>query len=278
LVFGGFVPFAPPALRRLALAVAVLYDVDLVPQDGGVVLTGSHDIRVSWATLSDVVERADQARWAAGEDPTDRSRHEALAAWLVARCAVDDVQSDPGLVALGIPAGDVNHPGPAWVRETIPGDALCLGFGYGEAFTEPKPVPPGVLEHAGIDVDAAWTRVRAELERLGSLAAERERRQLRRAIVPFGGADVVTLLGSASLRQELVALEGDGGMIGLIVPLRTRGWRATYVSDPAFGPALAAAMPEMERGFARPLLITAEEISEVRAGGDPSRLLRGEEN
>jgi hypothetical protein len=74
-----------------------------------------------------------------------------------------------------------------------------------------------------------------------------------------------------------VAHEGDGGMIGLIVPLRTRGWRATYVSDPAFGPALAAAMPEVERGFARPLLITAEEISEVRAGGDPSRLLRDED-
>jgi hypothetical protein len=272
------VPFAPPALRRLALAVAVLYDVDLVPQDGGLVLTGTRDIRVSWATLSEVVDRADQARWAAGEDPCERTRHEAVAAWLIARRAVADLETDPGLVALGIPADDPNHPGSAWVREVIPGDALCLGFGYGAEFTEPKPLPPGVLEHAGIDVDAAWQRVRAELERLGSLAAERERRQLRRAIVPFGGADVVTLLASASLRQALVAHEGDGGMIGLIVPLRTRGWRATHVSDPAFGPALAAAMPEVERGFARPLLITAEEISEVRAGGDPSRLLRGEED
>ena len=89
---------------------------------------------------------------------------------------------------------------------------------------------------------AAWQRARAELERLGTLAAERERRQLRRAIMPFGSADVVTLLGSANLRRELVAREG-GGMIALIVPLRTRGWKATYASDPAFGPALAAAMP-----------------------------------
>jgi hypothetical protein len=33
-------------------------------------------------------------------------------------------------------------------------------------------------------------------------------------------------------------------------------------------------MPEVERGFNRPLLVTAEEISEVRAGGDPMRTLR----
>ena len=117
--------------------------------------------------------------------------------------------------------------------------------------------------------------IEAELERLGTLAAERDRRQTRRAIVPFGGADVVTLLGSASLRRELVATEG-GGMVALIVPLRARGWRATYASDPAYGPALASAMPDLERGFDRPLLVTAEEICEVRAGGDPMRLLREE--
>lgn len=261
--------FAPPALRRLALAVAVLYDVDLVPQEGGLVLTGSYDVRVSWATLSDVVDRADQARCEAGAEPDERSRHEALAAWLIARRAFADLVTDPQLVALGIPADHEHHPGPAWVREVVPGDALCLGFGYGP---EHKPLPPGVLEHAGIDADKAWQRARGELERLGALAAERERRQLRRAIVPFGGADVVTLLASASLRRELVAREGDG-MIGLIVPLRNRGWRATYASDPAFGPALAAAMPELERGFARPLLVTAEEVSEVRPGGNPMRFL-----
>jgi hypothetical protein len=233
------VAFAPPVLRRLALAVAVLYDVDLAPQDGGLVLTGSRDIRVSWGTLSDVVDGADQARWAAGQDPGERSRLDALAAWLLARRCIGDLETDPQLVALGFPADHENHPGAAWVREVIPGDALCLGFGYGP---EHEPLPAGVLEHAGVDADKAWHRVRAELERLGTLAAERERRQLRRAIVPFGSADVVTLLGSASLRRELVSREGDG-MIALIVPLRTRGWKATYTSDPAFGPALAAAMP-----------------------------------
>ena len=269
-------PFAPPALRRLALAVAVLYDVDLLPQDDGVILTGDGDthadIHVSWTTLGAVVDQADRS---CAEAPSERVRLEALAAWLIARRALAGHTRQ--LVALGIPADHDGHPGPAWVREVIPGDALCLGFGYGAEGAGRLPVPAGVLEHMAIDIPDAWQHVRAELERLGTLAAERERRQTRRAIKPFGSADVVTLLGSASLRRELVASEGDG-MIALIVPLRTRGWRATYVSDPAYGPALAAAMPEVERGFDRPLLVTAEEISEVRAGGDPMWLLRAEED
>jgi hypothetical protein len=255
------VPFAPPVLRRLALAVAVLYDVDLVPQEDGLVLTSTPEIHVSWAALSAIVDSAPESH--------ERAQLNTLVAWLTARRALAR-DGAAALVALGIPADHEGHPGAGWVRERIPGDALCLGFGFGP---EHLPVPVGVLEHAGIDVGQEWNRVRAELERLGALAAERDRRQTRRAIVPLGSADVVTLLGSSSLRRELVAGEADG-MIGMIVPLRARGWRATFVSDPAYGPALAAAMPELERGFDRPLLVTAEEVSEVRAGGDPMRLLR----
>ena len=270
--------FAPPVLRRLALAVSVLHDVDLVPEVGGLTLTGEREIHVSWETLACVLDEADWAAQDAGHEPDERSRIAALAAWLIARRAVDaadpaELEADLQLVALGIPVKHQTHPGTAWTREVVPGDALCLGFGYGP---QHKPLPAGVLEHAGIDAEAAWHRVRAELERLGALAAERDRRQARRAIGPIGSADVVTLLGSSNLRRELAATEGDG-MVGLIVPLRTRGWRATYASDPAFGPALAAAMPDVERGFERPLLVTAEEISEVRAGGDPMRLLRDDD-
>ncbi len=263
--------FAPPALRRLALAVAVLYDVDLLPQDDGLVLTGERDIHVSWVTLAAVLDAYDRS---CTGDPAEQGRLEALAAWVLARRAL--AASATQLVAFGIPAGHDGHPGAAWIREVVAGNALCLGFGYGPEGEVPKPVPAGVLEHMGVDLARTWQQVRSELERLGALAAERERRQTRRAIKPFGSADVVTLLGSVSLRRELVAAEADG-MIALIVPLRTRGWRATYVSDPAYGPALAAAMPELERGFSRPLLVTAEEISEVRAGGDPMRALRTED-
>ncbi len=198
--------FAPPALRRLALAVAVLDDVDLVPQDGGLVLTGTRDIRVSWPTLSEVVERAVRTAGKPAPSPANAAAIDALAAWLIARRAVTDLgwtRSWSLWAFLLTPRAIRAPPGYANI---VPGDALCLGFGYGpehEAATG-----AGVLEHAGIDAAAAWQRARAELERLGTLAAERDRRQLRRAIMPFGSADVVTLLGSANLRRELVGPRG----------------------------------------------------------------------
>jgi hypothetical protein len=297
-VYGGFVAYAPPALRRLTLAVAVLYDVDLFPRDCGLVLTGPREVCVEWDTISAVVDAAGQRNTPApgsGEEGEDRGREDrgredrgredrerdtrerdtrersqldALAGWLKAR---REVEYDAQLVALGFPVRHPDHPGRSWVREVIPGDALSLGFGYGPGHL---PLPAGVLEHAGANCGAAWSGARDALDRLGELAAQRDRRRIRAAILPLGGADVVTLLGAASLRRELAAGEGDG-MAAMIVPLRTRGWRATFASDPAYGPALAAAMPPHERGFDRPLLVTAEEIIEVRAGGDPMRLLRG---
>jgi hypothetical protein len=155
----------------------------------------------------------------------------------------------------------VSHAPPDWSRESVPGGALCLGFGYGDQRT---PVPGGVLEHAGIDAAIAWRSVRADLERIGELAAGFDRRHRDGALRPVGGADVVTLLGARSLRSELAAGQGDG-MVALVVPLRSRGWRATARSDPMYGQALAAAMPADERGFEHPLLVTSEELSEVAA-------------
>jgi hypothetical protein len=243
---GDFVALAPPGLRRIALAVAVLHDIDVEPRDGGVILLGSRNVYVSWSDVSATVD-ADGA----GGDPQRIGR---LARWLRARCAL---AAGAELHALGMPTS--RTPAPAWSRESVPGGALCLGFGYGEART---PVPDGVLEHAGIDAAIAWRSVRADLERIGELAAGMDRRRREGALRPVGGADVVTLLGARSLRTELAAGQGDG-MVALVVPLRTRGWRATAMSDPVYGQALAAAMPADERGFERPLLATAEELSEV---------------
>ncbi|MCW2613999.1 MAG: hypothetical protein JWN08_993, partial [Frankiales bacterium] len=44
--------------------------------------------------------------------------------------------------------------------------------------------------------------------------------------------------------------------------------------DPAFGPAAAAATHAPERGFARPLLVTADELALVPDGGKPDLVLR----
>jgi hypothetical protein len=253
-------------MRRLALSVAVLYDMDLMPAEEGLVLTAPTETLVEGALVRDVVESA------AKRGETESGQRAALADWLSARAAVGGSRDTGVLHALGLPVRHCVNPGGEWARELVPGGALTLGFGWGPAH---RPLPAGVLTHAGVDGGAAWSQARSQLEHIGELAAVRDRRHIQGALVPISGADVVTLLGAASLRRELVAGEGDG-LVALIVPLRTRGWRATAISDPAYGPALAAAMSPEERGFERPLLVTAEEISEVRPGGDPSRAIRGD--
>ena len=82
----------------------------------------------------------------------------------------------------------------------------------------------------------------------------------------------MTLLGARSLRT---ALARDGGGLGAaVVPMRRRGWTRLAMIDPAFGPAAAAATPETERGFTRPLLVTADELALVPEGGRPDLVLR----
>ena len=49
-----------------------------------------------------------------------------------------------------------------------------------------------------------------------------------------------------------------------------RGWTRLGLVDPAFGPAAAAATAPDDRGFPRPLLVTADEVSMVR-GRRPAR-------
>jgi hypothetical protein len=244
-----------PALRRLVLAVAVLHDVDVQPGDDGVTLLApppSHSTRVAW----DQVDRA-----AGDPEAPEGLRIARLAHWLRARLAL---LAGAPLHARGLTAAD--NPGPAWIRERVPGDAILLGFGYGDDRT---PLPDGVLRHAGIDEAAAWPIVRRQLEVIGDLAASMDRRRRNGPLRPVSGADVVTLLGSATLRAEIARGEPTG-LAALVVPMRVRGWRATSLSDPAFGAALAAASSPDERAFTRPLLVSAHQVSE--APHKPERL------
>jgi hypothetical protein len=106
-----------------------------------------------------------------------------------------------------------------------------------------------------------------DLERLGGLAADRLRLDSKGVLRPLGDADVLTLLGSRSLRAALAA--EAGGMAAVIAPMRRRGWTKIALVDPAFGPAAAAATGAAERGFVRPLLLTADEVTIVPEGGRP---------
>jgi hypothetical protein len=258
----------PPELRRCALAVAVLHDLDIVPGIDGIVLPGTPALQVSWT----------ECRRALGgvEPESDDGRHR-LARWLLLRrWLTDHTAADLGNRArpYGAPVESPLHPGLDWVRRRIFGDALDIGLGF--VGLDPKkpdlvlPVPHRVLEAAGYDGEDWWATSLVYLERMGRLAAERMHLKPEAPLRPMGDCDVVTLLGSQALRAAIVADEPDG-MRTVAVPMRSRGWLDLSRVDPAFSAAAARLTATEERGFSRPLLVTAEEVALAPEGGDVVR-------
>ena len=270
------VALAARALRQAVFAASVLADLDLRPANLGLTLTGGAPVWVPWGEVRSALAGHPAA------SPLARAR---LADHLTARRWAADL--GPGALAdrvrlLGLPTGHALHPGPQWTRRRVLGGALDLGLGavgldpahpdrvvalptaalLGLGLTDVAPLASGDAAAAGAELVA---QARARLEVWGALAAERARRDPLGVLRPCGDADVVTLLGSRSLRAGLA---GDaGGLATAVVPTRRRGWTRLSPIDPAFGPCAAAATPAGERGFVRPLLITADEVLLVEAGG-----------
>ena len=244
------------------LAVSVLHDVDIEPAALGTVLPGTPTVWVPWAEVR---------RALAGHDAETTGRHR-LANWLTACRWAADLSPEhlvQRLRPVGLPVAHVLHPGLDWVRERVLGDALDLGLGaVGLDPADPDRVillPATAIDAAGLNQERVWVRTRTMLDDLGRLAAERVRRDTRGQLRPLGDCDVVTLLGSRALRAALA--EDAGGMGAAVVPMRTRGWTKLALIDPAFGPAAARATDPVHRGFDRPLLITADELTVVAEGG-----------
>ena len=258
-----------PELRRGVLAVSVLHDVDLEPNSRGVTLTGSPDVWISWAECR---------RALAGHHPESGTGRRRLTDWLLARRWCADVPADVlelSLRPVGLPVNHVLHPGLDWVRERVLGEALDLGFGaVGIDPEEPDRVvlvPLTALDHAGVDPEVAWTGARRLLEDLGALAAERVARDPKGRLRPYGDCDALTLLGARTLRTSIAA--AAGGMGAAVVPMRRRGWTRLALIDPAFGPAAAAATQDQDRGFSRPVLMTADELTLAAEGGRPQLIV-----
>jgi hypothetical protein len=266
------------ALRLGVLAVSVLQDLDVTPCDDGVTLDGAPAVHVGWEECSAAVGDA--------SPQSEVGRHR-LTAWLMARRrlallpaspgAGPDAASEPVLRPLGMPAA-TPHPNAAWPMEHVLGNALDLGFALaGLDRHQPAvllPVPPGALVASGLDVDAYWAQARCYLEAMGGIAVERRAAAPTAPLKPAGDCDVLTLLGSVTLRAALAA--DNGGLCPVVVPMRSRGWTELRRIDPAFALAAAQATSSSERGFDRPLLVTVDEVQLAVDGGRPAQIALGD--
>jgi hypothetical protein len=239
----------------------------MVPLDDGVMLTGQEPVEVSWLELR---------RALAGADLESDLARQRVRAYLTGRAVT--AERDPEDLRerarpIGLPVDHPLHPGLDWVRHRVMGDAIDLGFGFLGVGIDPDEVvviPQGALDAAGIDPLPWWPVARDYLERMGAVAGERldDTSMLR----PIGDCDVVTLLGSRSLRAALCSRDVTG-MRAAAVPMRRRGWLDLTRIDPAFTVAAAAATDECDRGFTRPLLITVDEVKLAQEGGQPAEIV-----
>jgi hypothetical protein len=258
----------PPQLRRCALAVAVLHDIDIVPSPHGIVLPGTPEVSVPWSECRRAI---------AGMPPESDEAQQRLKHWLqlrrwLANMPVQDLseRARPYGACVDSPL----HPGLDWVRRRVLGDTLDLGFGFvGIDPDQPDlvlPIPHQLMRAAGFEPSPWWPTAIVYLERMGEMAAERLARNPQAALRPMGDCDVVTLLGSRTLRQAIVA-EVPDGMRTVAVPMRNRGWLDLNRIDPAFSAAAARLTEVGERGFERPLLVTREEVVLAKQDGDTAR-------
>jgi hypothetical protein len=257
-----------PELRRCALAVAVLHDLDVLPAIDGIVLPGTPLVEVSWMECR---------RALGGVDPEGDDGRYRLARWLLLRRWLADrplADLHERARPYGAPVESPLHPGLDWVRRRVHGDALDLGLGF--AGLDPNdpdrvvPVPQRLLEASGVNTDDWWPTAVVYLEQMGRMAAERIERRPDAPLRPMGDCDVVTLLGSMTLRMAMVQDVADG-MRAVAVPMRSRGWLDLSRVDPAFSAAAARLTAPDERGFSRPLLVTREEVALAPEGGDVVR-------
>ncbi|MCA1823890.1 MAG: hypothetical protein ABR520_12940 [Mycobacteriales bacterium] len=254
-------------LKRTALGVSVLHDIDLLPGEIGVTVVGEPDLHISYVECRKAIGNA--------RPESDLARLRLARRFLLRRWLASHTYDDLAERArpIGLPVDHVLHPGTDWVQERVLGDVLDLGLGI--VGLEPGwpdtvvLVPPDVLDAAGLNATDWWWSARRYLDRMGAMASHRLDRDGPQAVLrPMGDCDVVTLLCSRIFRTS-ICVGTPSAMRAAVVPMRNRGWLDIVRIDPAFGPAAAAATTEIERGFTRPLLITADEVVQTAAGGRP---------
>lgn len=274
---------ATTMLRRAVLAFSLREPgplADLTVSDHGVGLPGG--IHLSWAEIR-----------RAGIDPGNAARSDAessvqrrVGRWLRLRQEVGTLLTRHGPAAvrarvrpLALPPDHAVHPGWTWPVRQVLGGALDVGLGLrgvdddGRAAPEAVGVLPAeLLRAAGVDLSEQYDAAERYLEDMAALAAERMLRSRRTPLRPLGDCDVLTLLASPTFRRAIVTdRPGVVGLRSAAVPARRLGWLDLGRVDPAFALSAAWLTEPDERGFLRPLLVTADEVVQVREGGTPTR-------
>jgi hypothetical protein len=262
------------ALRRAVLAFSLREPgplADLVLRDSGITRPGGAVVR--WRELID------------GCGPDGPGLVRRVARWLRLRHRLSVLAlagPDPLLAAvrpLALPIGHAVHPGPCWPVREVLGGSLELGLGLAGVDDDGRRadgrvgvLPLDLACAAGADPDALVAQAERYLADMALLAAERLLRSPATPLRPLGDCDVVTLLAAPAFRTAIVRdAPGVVGLRSAAVPVRRRGWLDLGRVDPAFALTAASLTDEPERGFLRPLLITADEVVQVRDGGNPER-------
>ena len=158
-------------LRRLALAVSVLDDVDIVPLDDGVLLTGDTPVEVELAASC-------AARWPAPTRPTTSagpgSAPGCAAAGSPPTCTPSTCASSPARSACPSTTRCTRaSTGCGTGSSATPSTSASASSASAPTRTRSSSCPQGALDAAGVDPAPWWPVVRDYLERMGAVAAER---------------------------------------------------------------------------------------------------------
>jgi hypothetical protein len=163
---------------------------------------------------------------------------------------------------LALPAGHPLHPGPDWVRQPVPGGVLDLGLGVWRLLPgqdDVVPLPPAIVQTAGLAADTAWSALRPEAGRLAGFAIDRARATgtVSRVLAAVGGVDALTLLALDPVRAWLAAAAGPAGPTLVAAPRRDRAWLGDAATDRDYAQAVWLLTTPAQRGVPEPLSVPA---------------------
>jgi hypothetical protein len=249
------------ALLKLVRAVAVLDGVEAEVSQAGVPTgRGAHAPVISWPQIAELL---------GPDDPLDLAPRLRLGILLLLHRQVDLLgeaaqHAVRGAVRpLALPTEHPLHPGPEWVRESVPGGVLDLGIGVVGLLPghDLLPLPTSVALAADLDVRTAWRRARARGDAVAGAAVRRLLTAPDRPTVLSSGAgtdevDALTLLSLPAARDQL------GGPVA--APSREQAWLGRRAWDEPYLQAVWMLTPAGRRGVREPLAVGPSGVTTLR--------------